>query len=232
MRILAFDTATPATTVALLDEDARIELEARDDPPRGERPRHASRLMPLIIELLDRSGTDWAGLDRIAVGVGPGTFTGLRIGLATAHALARARSIPLIGVSTLRSLVMNAEDRDRTTVAVLDARRREVFAAAWDRRTGEPLIEPAAMAPDRLGAILAQHGPPVLAVGDGAVKFREVLEPSGACVPDDSSELHRVTAANHCRLARSRPAQNPDEVRPEYLRLPDAELARRAADKQ
>jgi tRNA threonylcarbamoyladenosine biosynthesis protein TsaB len=232
MRILAFDTATPATTVALLDPEHGLELEARDDPPRGQRPRHASRLMPLIVELLDRSGTSWAEVDRIAVGVGPGTFTGMRIGLATAHALARARGIPLVGISTLRSLATNVDDHDRITVAVLDARRREVFAAAWDSETAETLIAPAALAPDRLVTTLAELARPVLALGDGAVEFRQVLARSGAFVPEDGSELHRVTAANHCRLAHSRPAQDPEEVRPEYLRLPDAELARRAADKQ
>ena len=85
--ILAFDTATPATTVAVCGEHA---LELRDDPPPGERPRHATRLLPLITEVMEESGASWDSFERIAVGVGPGTFTGLRIGIATARALARA----------------------------------------------------------------------------------------------------------------------------------------------
>ena len=106
MRILAFDTATRATSVAL------DEFELRDDPPAGERPRHTTRLMPLIVEVLERTQTEWSAIDRIAVGVGPGTFTGLRIGVATARSLSRARGIPLVGVSTLESLALNASDSD------------------------------------------------------------------------------------------------------------------------
>ena len=88
MRILAFDTATRATAVALAGTGERV-LEARDDPPPGERPRHASRLLPLTAELLERAGIGFEDIDRLAVGVGPGTFTGLRIGVATARALGR-----------------------------------------------------------------------------------------------------------------------------------------------
>ena len=105
MNVLAFDTATPATTVALSGV-GNVVYTARDDPPRGDRPGHATRLLPLATMVIDRAGIGWDGVDRIAVGVGPGTFTGLRIGIATARALARARGIPLVGVSTLQSLAL------------------------------------------------------------------------------------------------------------------------------
>lgn len=218
MRVLAFDTATPATTVALAD--AETVLERRDDPPAGARPRHTSRLMPMITELLEQTGCSWDQLDRVAVGVGPGTFTGLRIGVATARALAQARSLQLVGVSTLESLSLNSEAE--TVCAVLDARRGEVFAAAWRARRqvlAAAVLDPAALS-ERLS-------PGTLAIGDGAVAFRGVLERSGALVPDDGSELHRVTAVNHCRLGLLADPGDPDSVRPEYLRLPDAELARK-----
>ncbi len=104
MKVLGIDTATRATAVALLDSDRDAAVERRDDPPPGARPRHTTRLMALVVEVLQVADADWAGVDRIAVGVGPGTFTGLRIGIATAHALARARAIDLVGVSTLHSL--------------------------------------------------------------------------------------------------------------------------------
>ena len=109
MKILAFDTATAATTVALAD--GNDVLEHRDDPPGGTRPRHTSRLMPLIVEVLDEAGVGWGQLDRIAVGVGPGTFTGLRIGVSTARALAEATDVELVGISTLESLALNADGR-------------------------------------------------------------------------------------------------------------------------
>jgi tRNA threonylcarbamoyladenosine biosynthesis protein TsaB len=240
MRILAFDTATRATAVALCDvDDGELELEARDDPPRGTRPRHAQRLLELVAQLLRQSSTSWEQIDRIAVGVGPGTFTGLRIGVATARALARARDIPLVGVSTLESLALNGlsagGDRGGAVLAVLDARRGEVFAAGWrggparEHSARELLLAPRAMAPDELAALIPDLGPCALAIGDGAVEFRQALERSGTVIPEDESELHSVSAINHCRLAGGLRAGASDEVRPEYLRLPDAEIARRAA---
>jgi tRNA threonylcarbamoyladenosine biosynthesis protein TsaB len=239
LKVLGFDTATRATTVALCDPERPVMLERRDDPPPGATPRHAAQLMPLIVRVLEESGGTWNQLDRIAVGVGPGTFTGLRIGMATARALARACGIPLVGISTLESLALNPIPSGRwvleaeTVLAVLDARRREVFAAAWRAAPGglgKSLLSPCACAPEDLAQRLPMLGPRVLAVGDGAIEFRAVLERSGASVPDDRSELHRVVAINHCRLSNGMPGRAPDEVQPEYLRLPDAEIARRAAD--
>jgi tRNA threonylcarbamoyladenosine biosynthesis protein TsaB len=246
MTILAFDTATRATTVALSVGSAE-PVERRDDPARGERPRHTTRLMPMIAELLELGGVDWEEVDRLAVGVGPGTFTGLRVGVASARALAQARGIPLVGVPTLQSLAVNAlacGDRAGTdaVLAVLDARRGETFVAAWrvsDLRgtspgrsqSGRPAGAPQALVgatvagPDALSEIARRVGPSTLAIGEGAVEFREVLEPSGVSVPEDDSELHRVTAINHCRLARQIPDGDLAEVRPAYLRRPDAEIA-------
>ena len=238
MRILAFDTATRATSVAL------DEVELRDDPPAGVRPRHTTRLMPLIVDALERTGTGWSELDRIAVGVGPGTFTGLRIGVATARSLSRARGIPLVGISTLESLALNAarggaperhhDGADLEAVlAVLDARRGEAFAAAWE--LAEPrkeLLAPGALGPEELAAHVAGLGLRTLAIGEGAVEFRAVLERAGALIPADGSTLNRVTAVNHARLARALAATDPKEIRPEYLRLPDAELTRLRTHRQ
>jgi tRNA threonylcarbamoyladenosine biosynthesis protein TsaB len=233
MRVLAFDTATRATTVALCDPDRGERFEARDDPIAGARPGHASRLLPLIVDVLAQAGVGWAEIDRVAVGIGPGTFTGLRIGVATARALAGARGIPLVGVSTLHSVALGAaaEPGADVVVAVLDARRRETFAAAWRSTAeglGEQLIEPVAIAPDELAGAISQLGSQALAIGDGAIEFRGVLERSGALIPPDESGFHKVAAIRHCALARDLPAGGPEAVSPEYLRLPDAELARRA----
>ena len=232
MRILGFDTATRATTVALSGVGQDV-LEARDDPPAGGRPGHASRLLPLVAEVMESGGLEFADLDRIAVGVGPGTFTGLRIGIATARAIARAASLPAVGVPTLRSLAVAAGGAPQASdteavAAVLDARRGEVYAAAW-RPNGETVLPPCAIAPDALGAALAHalgaglddSHLRLLAVGDGAVEFRQVLERNGALIPPDESELHRVTAAAHLRIAEEVPADSSDEIQPEYIRLPD-----------
>jgi tRNA threonylcarbamoyladenosine biosynthesis protein TsaB len=229
--VLAFDTATALTAVALrdFDDDANVclrtvvDLTAVDDPPAGGRPGHAQRLLALIHELLEQSGTGWEEVDRVAVGIGPGTFTGLRIGIATAQALATATDKPLVGISTLQSLESAALAplaSPRPVLAVIDARRGEAFAA------GDGLA-PAVLTPEALGAAVrerAQKG--VIAVGDGALKFRELLEAAGAHVPDDGAAVHRVSAREHCRLAVLRAPAADGRVEPEYLRRPDAEIAK------
>jgi tRNA threonylcarbamoyladenosine biosynthesis protein TsaB len=258
MRILGLDTATRATTVAVLDTDSDAEpAQGRDDPPPGVRPRHTTRLMSLVVDTLERAQTSWSELDRIAVGVGPGSFTGLRIGVATARALARAHGLPLVGISTLESLAASAAAASRGpagrramdcpsslaaaplgVLVLLDARRGEVFAAGWrtDASTGalgERVLAPLALAPSALGASASGAlGPRWLTVGDGSVEFRALLERSGTWIPADDSELHRVTAVSHCRLASGLEAVAPEEVSPEYLRIPDAEINLRAADRR
>ncbi len=213
--------------------------------------------MPLIVELLEQAGTGWEQIGRIAVGTGPGTFTGLRIGVASARALALAHDIPLVGVSTLESLALSAvssregaprfgeralrfgEERPAdadVVLAVLDARRHEVFAAAWSVAGGtvafeRPLLSPAALAPAALAQLASSLGSRTLAIGDGAVGFRAVLERSDAAIPEDRSPLHRVTALGHVERARSVSASDPEAVVPQYLRPPDAELARSASRK-
>jgi tRNA threonylcarbamoyladenosine biosynthesis protein TsaB len=238
VKVLGFDTATRATTVALLDTDRGVAIERRDDPPPGARPRHTTRLMALVVEVLEAAGVEWAAVDRIAVGVGPGTFTGLRIGIASARALARARDIDLVGVSTLHSLARDAgavmASPEDVVIAVIDARRGEVFAAGWaapdvTRPDAVPVLGPRALAPDALAEAMRSDGRPWLAVGDGAVEFRVALEHVGARIPEPDSELNRVSAIGHCRLALGLRPEPPEGIQPEYLRLPDAEITLRTA---
>jgi tRNA threonylcarbamoyladenosine biosynthesis protein TsaB len=236
VRLLAFDTATRATAVALYDSDtgADTALQARDDPPPGQRPGHAGRLLALIAELVDQGG-GWDQVVRIAVGVGPGTFTGLRIGIATAHGLARGRGIELVGVSTLRALAFRAraagEADDSAVLALIDARRGELFAAGWitgsDPGTDDAVLEPCALAPGRLRERLVELGPAPLAVGEGALLHATMLRDAGATVPNSDSKLHSVSAVAHGALGAELVAVPAARVQPEYIRLPDAELTRR-----
>jgi tRNA threonylcarbamoyladenosine biosynthesis protein TsaB len=237
IRVLAFDTATAATTVALCGGSGE-PVAARDDPPAGARPRHTTMLLALIERVLGEADVGWDEIDRIAVGVGPGTFTGLRIGIATAQALGRSRDIELCGVSTLRSLALRAFEADggvsEAYFAMIDARRREVFAAGWTAqalrdRTAPALLEPLATAPDALLQRAPGLAAGALAVGDGAVASRGALERSGVSIPADGSGLHRADAIGHCRLAAGSPT---GDVRPAYLRAPDAELTLRAAQQR
>jgi tRNA threonylcarbamoyladenosine biosynthesis protein TsaB len=214
--ILGIDTATAATAAAVWAPGGP-RVEARDDPRPGERPRHATRLLALVEQVLREAG-GWDAIERIAVGIGPGGFTGLRHGIATARALAQARDLPLAGVSSLQALARGAAAPPGTPVyAVIDARRGEVFAAAW--RDGAPLLEAVATAPEALADRLHAGA---LAVGDGAVRFREQLERAGAAVPADRSEAHRVSALEVCRLGAEGGAADRDALLPDYRREPDA----------
>ena len=228
--ILGLDTATAGTAAAVWAPDGPA-VERRDDPPPGQRPAHAGRLLVLVEEALAAAGAGWAQIERIAVGVGPGGFTGLRLGIATARGLAQANEIPLVGVSSLRALAVAAADDParaaespagaagveaegaRAVVAVIDARRGEVFALAQGR------FGPLAIAPQALANKLQ---PGMLAVGDGAVRFRAELERAGVVVPVDSSPLHRVSALQICRLGAAGEAADRDALLPDYRREPDA----------
>jgi tRNA threonylcarbamoyladenosine biosynthesis protein TsaB len=215
--ILGLDTATPATAVAVLPA-AGVPVELRHEPAAGERPGHATQLLPLARRALAALGATIADVDRIGVGVGPGTFTGLRIGVATARALAQATGAALAPVSTLEALA-EAAATDRPVLAVLDARRGEAFVAAY--RSGARLLEPAAVAPEALAELADPALAAWLAVGDGAVRFRDRLEPA-AEVPADASSLHRVSALAVCRLAGAARPVDRDALLPDYIRAPDA----------
>lgn len=228
MIVLGFDTATVATAVGLRLVDGST-LQARDDPAPGAHPGHATRLLAMTGALLAEAGIGWSALQRIAVGVGPGTFTGLRVGVATARGLAQSLGVEMVGVSSLRALAEVAgEEGDGPVLATIDARRGELFAAAYmvGEKPIEELMSARALAPEDVGGILPRAEVPWRAVGDGAVRYREHLEIAGATVPVDGSPLHRVSAAAICELGAC--AATPVEIEailPDYLRRPDAEIA-------
>jgi tRNA threonylcarbamoyladenosine biosynthesis protein TsaB len=193
--ILAFDTATDVASTALVRDGALL----------GERRSRAVSVLEDAHELLAAAGAEPGDLDALVVGTGPGSFTGIRIGLATARGLALSLGLPVAGVSTLDALAAGAPG----AVPVIDARRREVFAL---------LGEPRCLRPEEL-----EPAPGTRCVGDGAVRYRAVLEAAGAEVPPAESELHVPRAHLHVALARDfGPA---DAVEPIYLRVPDAEKA-------
>ena len=223
MIVVGLDTATTATVAGVLDASGTV-TEVRDDPEPGVRPGHANRLLGAAEAALEQAGLRWEQVDRIAVGVGPGRFTGLRIGIATARALAQARGLPVVGVSSLEALALGAggaaAGEPPLVLAVLDARRGEAFAAAW--RGGTLVLPAAALSPEALAEqVGALHGT-ALAVGDGAVRFRGPLEAAGALVPPDEDGAHRLRAEHVCRLGAAGNPIDRDALLPDYLREPDA----------
>jgi tRNA threonylcarbamoyladenosine biosynthesis protein TsaB len=194
---LAFDTATSTATAALVSDGELL----------GERASRALRVLADADELVRGAGAEPRDLERVVVGVGPGSFTGIRLGLAAARSLALALDVPLAGVSTLEALAAGAPG----ATPVIDGGRREIFA----------LLEegPAVVAPHDLDV-----EPGATCVGDGAVRYREVLEAAGAEVPPDDDDRHLPLARYHVELARE--FGPPDAVEPLYLRVPDAEARR------
>ena len=191
MLTLAFDTATNIATTALLEDGEVL----------GERTGLPGRLLEDVDQLLTSAVAAPGELERIVVGTGPGSFTGLRMGLAAARGLAFALDISVAGVSTLAAIAEGAPG----ALPVIDAGRREVFTLVDGR--------PTVCSPHEVVAELC--------VGDGALRYRRVLEERGVTVPPDDDERHLPRARFHAALAGSfGPA---DAVEPLYLRIPDAE---------
>jgi tRNA threonylcarbamoyladenosine biosynthesis protein TsaB len=221
--ILGFDTATPDVAVALVGEGEPL-VDTRLIPEDG--PRHASSLLGEVERAVQRGG-GWGAVDAIAVGVGPGSFTGLRIGIATARGLAQGLGKPLIGVGTLDALAAGIAERPaaraRPVLAVIDARRAQAFAALRSPsgdQVWEPFVGDPAELADRVGALAE----PPLAGGDGSLRFRRDLERAGAEVLPDADPGHRLSARHVCRLATGLSGSAPDQIRPIYLRAPDAQV--------
>jgi tRNA threonylcarbamoyladenosine biosynthesis protein TsaB len=194
--ILAFDTATDVATAALV----------RDGEVLGERASRAVRVLRDVEDLLEDAGLAAGDVERIVVGTGPGSYTGLRMGLVTARTLAISLGVPVAGVSTLDALAAGAPG----AVPVIDARRREVFTLV----AGEPAC---------LSASDLAVEPGRTYVGDGAVRYRKEIAAAGGEVPPGEASEHVPWARHHAALARRfGPA---DEAQPIYLRVPDAERA-------
>ena len=219
MLILALDASTPVTTVALARGDARGDASDREVLAEvSTTGRGASEtLLPAVRTALDLCGEELHSVELVLAGVGPGTFTGIRIAAATARALSAGTGIALARNSTLDALAAPALSCSSDVLAVLDARRGQVFA----RRFSEagPTTGIRCAGPEELSV----GGEPLL-VGDGAVRYRGVLAGLGR-IPPDGSPLHGVTAAGHILSADLTPV-GPEELVPIYVREPDAEVRR------
>jgi tRNA threonylcarbamoyladenosine biosynthesis protein TsaB len=222
MVVLGVDSAT-ADAVVGVAADGEVVSEARVDPGPDGRPRHSQVLLTEIERGVDAAG-GWGRIDRIAVGIGPGSFTGLRIGIATARGLAQAREVPIAPVGTLVALALGispaAGRAGSLALPVIDARRDEVFAALLE--DGAEVWPPFVASPAELAERLRELDRPSLAAGDGALRFAAELEAAGATVAPPEDPIHRVAARHVCAVGEAAVEASPDQIRPLYLRPPDA----------
>jgi tRNA threonylcarbamoyladenosine biosynthesis protein TsaB len=219
VNLLGIDTSTAASAACVVRSDGEtfeiVPAAAELTAP----PAHSRDLLSRAAEALERAGLRFSDLDAVAVGTGPGTFTGLRVGIATARALATAHSLELRPVSSLAALAQGIDSDAR--LALIDARRGELFAALYDG-AGRELIEPFVAAPQAVVEKVQTSAPNPLAAGDGSLRFRGLLESAGVRVAPDGSQVHVVRALHVCRLAAGTEPVAPEAVLPTYIRAPDA----------
>lgn len=213
-RVLAIDTAGPVIGVALRVGDRVSSRTER--VTRGAE----SRLVPWAVELAEAAGVSLADLDLVAVGAGPGAFTGLRVGLAMACGVAQAAGVPLWTGSTLLSRGW-AHRGNRPVLSILDARKGRVYAVILDS-TGAIVAGPGDVDP---AVALSWVTGPFLAVGEGAVAYRDAVEAAGGALVDGADDPGVVSLAELGAAALSRGEGVPAAAaRPTYLREPDAKV--------
>jgi tRNA threonylcarbamoyladenosine biosynthesis protein TsaB len=211
MLVLGLDTCLSSCSVAVLDGE-RVLASAREVMARG----HQERLAPMAQQVMAEAGLAFDRLDRIAVTVGPGSFTGLRVGIAFAKGLALALDLPAVGVGTLEALAAEAgQDSGGLVFSAIDARRGQLYLQAFE--DGRALMAPDALTAEVAAARLAEisQGRPFTLVGSGAALLAD-LAPSARIVPAEGADARHV--------ARLAAARDPAPLKPLYLRAPDAKL--------
>jgi tRNA threonylcarbamoyladenosine biosynthesis protein TsaB len=193
--VLAFDTATHVATVALVSDGELL----------GERVTRSHRVLAAADEILQSVDAVPDDIEALVVGTGPGSFTGIRLGIAAARGFALARDVPVAGVSTLAALAVGSPG----AMSVIDGGRREVFSLI----DGDPRAV-------RADEFVLEAG--TTCIGDGALRYRSVLESLGARIPPDDSDVHVPHARFHVRLANG--YGSVDLIEPLYVRAPDAKV--------
>jgi tRNA threonylcarbamoyladenosine biosynthesis protein TsaB len=224
MLILGIETATEQVSVAIGGHEGVLGLV---EVCRGR--RHAETLAPAIEFVCSQADVRLDEISVVAVDVGPGLFTGMRVGLASAKALAQALRVPMIGMSSLDLLAYPLRHTGRTVVAVIDARKGELFYAFYRPVPGgvQRVLEPRCGTIDDLIAEVMARSDDVICVGDGALRHRDEIVAELRCEMAEQF-LSRPSAAPLVQLAHARALReewvNPWEIQPLYMRLPDAQI--------
>ncbi|MEY4175775.1 MAG: hypothetical protein RI900_2940 [Actinomycetota bacterium] len=224
MLILGIETATQQVSVAIGGHEGVL---GQVDISRGR--RHAETLVPAIEFLCAQTDVRIDEFGAIAVDIGPGLFTGMRVGIAAAKAVAQALRVPMIGISSLDLLAFPLRYADRTIAAVIDARKGEVFYAFYRPVPGgvQRVTEPRVGKVDELVADLLARDQNAICVGDGALRYRDEIEGGQRCEFAEQFLSH-PSAAPLVQLAHARALReewvNSWEIQPLYLRAPDAQI--------
>jgi tRNA threonylcarbamoyladenosine biosynthesis protein TsaB len=221
--ILAIESSTPRSSVALVDRTNVVASTSLGVPQR-----HGEFLGPAIRFCLDQAGATAPDVTGVAVGIGPGLFTGLRVGIATAQTFAAARGLPSVGLSGLDVLAFRARYVRRLVCAAVDARRGEVFWAFYRTVPGgvQRLAEPQVGTAEELAAEIEASGEECLVVGDGGLRYPDELagvdaELAGpAWAWPDAADLGQLAAPRFEREETGRPT----DLQPLYLRRADARI--------
>ena len=238
MRILGIDTATSTASVAIIEDGILLAEKiiprgagANGAPPNGLRSNHAEILLPTIASVLKASGLSLTELSALAVSIGPGSFTGLRVGLSTVKGLAYGSKIPVVGISTLLAHAARATDYDGLICVLLDARKKQVYASFF-RRSSESLdrvTEDAVLDVKNVIELVRKHSEHCLFIGDGVA----VYEPSLRNVLGDAASFRGEAVGPSAAAAMARLAENREAhwdqnallpLTPIYLRSSEAEL--------
>ena len=223
MKILAIDTSTPSGSIALLEDDQLIA-----ESTTCIQKTHAERLLPSIKTLLDNIGIKPEDIDGFALTTGPGSFTGLRIGLSTIKGLSWSLNKPVVGVSTLEALAMNIPYSDKPVCPMLDARKKEVYAAVYKCNNNLPecIMPDTALSPDNL---INKIKEPTIFLGDGIKVYgnliKNMLKDTAVIAP---AHLWQIKASSVGLLAwkkfKSGNIESPESIRLNYLRPSEAEI--------
>jgi len=218
MKILAMDTSAAACSVAVWQNDT-VTHHNFQEMARG----HASELMPMIASLLQDASLEISDFDALAVTVGPGAFTGLRISLAAARGFAAASGLPVIGVTTLEALSHGAGEVSIPVLCALDAKRADLYAQVFDGH-GNPTTQAVARLPEDVVNLFSGEKGKVLIVGDSFDRVKDILLDQG--YQPEQSDLRLPDARHVAEVAAQKGLPVGEEARPSafYIRPPDAAL--------
>jgi len=225
LKLLALDCSSAAASAAIFDNEtlaAQYYINIRQT--------HSQTLLPMTNDMLSAVGCSLKDLDMLAVSVGPGSFTGLRIGISAVKGMAFGLNIPCLGVSTLESLAWNACNCQGIIAAVLDARCSQVYTAVFesDGKVPSRLTPDMAVSIDELGEMLLKYKKTVFLVGDGALLcYNNLVKKVPSMIPVSAALMFQNAASvGMAALAHRDDAGDPSKLAPVYLRLPQAERER------